>query len=95
MKARSRNSMITQVAIDTADLPGPRGTQHPQCASGPFFAPSRVPVRLDGNVRGINKESPPPLFPVKDFTEHGSVGVCRHAAFEPARSFCVAGYCYL
>ena len=60
MKARIRNSMMNQVAVDTVDLPGPRGTQHIRCASGPFVASSRVPVRLNGNVRGINKESTPP-----------------------------------
>ena len=60
MKARTRKPIANQVAVD---LPGPRDTQHIRCASGPFFASSRVPVRLDGNLRGIDKEStPPPLI---------------------------------
>ena len=60
MKARIRNIIANQVFVD---LPGLRGTQHSRCASGPFFASSRVPVRLDGNLRGIDREStPPPLI---------------------------------
>ena len=60
MKARTRNAIPNQVFVD---LPGPRDTQHSRCASGPFFASSRVPVRLDGNLKGTNREStPPPLI---------------------------------
>ena len=65
MKARTRNAIPNQVFVD---LPGLRGTQHSRCASGPFFASSRVPVRLDGNLRGIDRESTPPTyFPLRVF----------------------------
>ena len=57
MKLRTRNSIANQVFVD---LPGLRGTQHIRCASGPFFASSRVPVRLDGNLKGIDRGSTPP-----------------------------------
>ena len=59
MKSRIRNAITNQVFVD---LPGHRGTQHIRCASGPFFALSRVPVRLDRNLRGIDRESTPPLI---------------------------------
>ena len=52
------NSIAKEVAVD---LPGHR-EMHAHCASGPFFASSRVPVRLDGNLRGIDKESTPPTY---------------------------------
>ena len=89
MKARTRNAIANQVFVD---LPGLRGTQHSRCASGPFFASSRVPVRLDRTLRGIDRESTPPLFFVKGFPKHGSVGVCRRFAINLARILCVAGY---
>ena len=59
MNQRIDYSIATEV---TVDLPGHREMPHIRCASGPFVAPSRVPVHLDGNVRGINKESTPPLL---------------------------------
>ncbi len=66
MKARTRKPIANQVFVD---LPGLRGTQHIRCVSGPFFASSRVPVRLDGNLRGIDRESTPPptYFPLRVF----------------------------
>ena len=57
MNQRIVFSIATEVAVD---LPGPREMQHIRCASGPFVALSRVPVHLNGNVKGINKESTPP-----------------------------------
>ena len=36
----------------TVDLRGPREMPHIQCASGPFVAPSRVPVRLNAQRGG-------------------------------------------
>ena len=89
MNQRTVFSIANEVAVD---LLGHR-EMHACRASMPVVAPSRVPVHLDGNVRGINKESTPPsLFFVKDFSKHGSVGVCRHAAFDSARVHRVAGY---
>ena len=40
----------------------------------------------------VGNRPPPHLFSVKGFPKHGSVGVCRRAAINPARSLCVAGY---
>ena len=51
-------SIATEV---TVDLLGHREMRVCR-VSMPVVAPSRVPVRLDGNVRGINKESTPPLI---------------------------------
>ena len=45
----------------TVDLPGHR-EMHVRRASLPVVASSRVPVRLDGNLRGIDRESTPPLI---------------------------------
>ena len=83
------NSIAKKV---TVDLSGHR-EMHVRRASGPFFASSRVPVRLDGTLRGIDRESTPPphLFSVKGFLKHGSIGVCRRFAIPPARRLCVAG----
>ena len=65
MNQRIDYSIANQVFVD---LPGLRGTQHIRCASGPFFASSRVPVCLDGNLRGIDRESTPPTyFPLRVF----------------------------
>ena len=52
----------------TVDLLGHR-EMHARRVSMPVVAPSRrVPVHLDGNARGINKEStPPPYFPLRIF----------------------------
>ena len=53
------NSIAKKV---TVDLSGHR-EMHVRCASMPVVAPSRVPVRLDGTLRGIDREStPPPLI---------------------------------
>ena len=59
MNQRIVYAIAKEVAVD---LLGPRETQHIRCASGPFVASSRVPVRLDGNLRGTNRESTPPLI---------------------------------
>ena len=59
MKARIRKPIANQVFVD---LPGLRGTQHIRCASGPFFASSRVPVCLDVQWGGF---TPPTLTGVK------------------------------
>ena len=89
MNQRIVFSIANQVAVD---LLGHR-EMHVRRASMPVVAPSRrVPVRLDGNLRGIDRESTPALFPVKDLTELGSIGVCRRFAIHPARILCVAGY---
>ena len=53
MKSEIMNLMTKKVADD---LHGPRGTQHIRCASGPFVAPSRVPICLDTE----KVDSPPP-----------------------------------
>ena len=54
---RIDSSIANEVAVD---LLGPREMRACR-ASVPVVAPSRrVPVHLDGNVRGINKESTPP-----------------------------------
>ena len=46
----------------TVDLLGHR-EMHAHRVSLPVVAPSRVPVRLDGTLRGIDREStPPPLI---------------------------------
>ena len=58
MNQRIVFSIANEVAVD---LPGHR-EMHVHCASGPFFASSRVPVRLDGTLRGIDRESTPPLI---------------------------------
>ena len=59
MKSRIRNAIANQV---TVDLLGHR-EMHVHRASMPVVAPSRrVPVRLDGNMRGTNRESTPPLI---------------------------------
>ncbi len=50
VKHRMLNSIAKQ---GTAAQPGPPGTQHPQCASGPFVALSHVPVRFDGKKVGF------------------------------------------
>ena len=50
MNQRIVFSIATEVAVD---LPGPREMQHIRCASGPFVAPSRVPVRLDAQRGGF------------------------------------------
>ena len=51
----------------TADLLGHR-EMHVRRASLPVVASSRVPVRLDGNLRGIDRESTPPTyFPLRVF----------------------------
>ena len=52
----------------TADLLGHR-EMHVRRASLPVVASSRVPVRLDGNLRGIDRESTPPptYFPLRVF----------------------------
>ena len=53
------NSIAKEV---TVDLLGHR-EMHVRRASLPVIAPSRrVPVRLDGNLRGIDRESTPPLI---------------------------------
>ena len=88
MNQRIVFSIANQVAVD---LLGHR-EMHVRRASLPVVAPSRrVPVRLDGNMRGTNRESTP-LFSVKSFAKHGSVGVCRRFAIHPARILCVSGY---
>ena len=74
----------------TVDLLGHR-EMHVRRASLPVVAPSRVPVCLDGNMRELIGNGPP-LFSVQSFRKHGSVGVCRRAAINPARILCVAGY---
>ena len=57
MNKRINYSIAKKVAVD---LLGHR-EMHACRASMPVVALSRrVPVRLDGNVRGINKESTPP-----------------------------------
>ena len=56
MKQRMLNFIAKQV---TAAQLGPRGTQHPQCASGPFVALSHVPVHLDTEKVGF---TPPVLI---------------------------------
>ena len=57
MNQRINSSIAKKVAVD---LLGHR-EMHACRASMPVVAPSRrVPVHLDGNVRGINKESTPP-----------------------------------
>ena len=59
MNQRIVFSIANQVAVD---LLGHR-EMHACRASLPVVAPSRVPVRLDGNMRGTNREStPPPLI---------------------------------
>ena len=59
MNQRIVFSIANEVAVD---LLGHR-EMHACRASMPVVAPSRrVPVHLDGNVRGINKESTPPLI---------------------------------
>ena len=64
MKARTRNSIAKKV---TVDLPGHR-EMHVRRASLPVVASSRVPVRLDRNLRGIDRESTPPTyFPLRVF----------------------------
>ena len=97
-KTEQRNDTVNQRTVFsiakevTADLLGHR-EMHVRRASLPVVVSSRVPVRLDGNLRGIDRESTPPhLFSVKGFLKHGSVGVCRRFAIHPARTLCVAGY---
>ena len=59
MNPRIVFSIANQVAVD---LPGHR-EMHVRRASMPVVASSRVPVRLDENLRGTNREStPPPLI---------------------------------
>ena len=60
MNQRIVFSIAKEVAVD---LLGHR-EMHACRASMPVVAPSRrVPVRLDGNLRGIDREStPPPLI---------------------------------
>ena len=58
-------AIANQVAVD---LLGHR-EMHVRRASLPVVAPSRVPVRLDGTLRGIDRESTPPptYFPLRVF----------------------------
>ena len=57
MNKRIVFSIAKKVAVD---LLGHR-EMHARRVSMPVVAPSRrVPVRIDGKVRGINKESTPP-----------------------------------
>ena len=88
MNQRINSSIANQV---TVDLLGHR-EMHVHRASVPVVAPSRVPVRLDGNLRGIGRESTPHLFSVKSFTKHGSVGVLPFIphAFFASRAISVA-----
>ena len=58
MNQRINSSIAKEVAVD---LLGHR-EMHVRRASMPVVASSRVPVRLDGNMRGINRESTPPLI---------------------------------
>ena len=60
MNQRIVFSIATQVAVD---LFGHR-EMHAYRASMPVVASSRVPVRLDGNMRGTNRESTSPYFPL-------------------------------
>ena len=56
MNQRINSSIANEVAVD---LLGPREMPHIRCASGPFVAPSRVPVHLDAQKGG----STPPYTP--------------------------------
>ena len=59
MNQRTIYAIANQVAVD---LPGHR-EMHVRRASMPAVASSRVPVRLDGNLKWIDREStPPPLI---------------------------------
>ena len=97
MNQRVLNAMTKQ---GTVALPGPRWTQHSQCASSPlrlyktacvappkhatFVALSRVPVRLNDEKVGF---TPPPLtyLPLSLLLHTAILGVCRRFAFNPAR----------
>ena len=58
MNQRTIYAIANQVAVDLLE----HREMHACRASMPVVALSRVPVRLDGNLRGIDRESTPPLI---------------------------------
>lgn len=102
---RARNDTVNQRVLNaitkqvTVDLPGPRWTQHSQCASDPlrlyktacvaplkhatFVALSCVPVRLNDEKVGFTYSFT--YFLLIIILNTASLGVCRRFAFNPAR----------
>ena len=73
----------------TVDLLGHREMRACR-ASMPVVAPSRVPVHLNAQKGGF---TPPNLLALSSFSSQDSGDFRRHFVFDPARIFCVAGYC--